>query len=41
MAISMYNASVPQFKKMVGNLATTIKTVEECGAAGKAEYLGG
>jgi hypothetical protein len=41
MAISMYSASVSQFKKMLGNLAKIMKTEEECGAVGRAEYLCG
>jgi len=37
MAISMYNASVPQFKKMLGNLATILKKAEEHGTAKKID----
>jgi hypothetical protein len=37
MAISMYNASVPQFKKMLGNLAEILKKAEEHGAAKKID----
>ena len=29
MAISMYDASVPQFKKMLGNLAAILKKAQE------------
>ncbi|NBW68845.1 MAG: DUF1993 domain-containing protein, partial [Betaproteobacteria bacterium] len=37
MSISMYNASVPQFKKMLGNLAAILKKAEEHGTAKKID----
>ena len=37
MAISMYSASVPQFKKMLGNLAAILKKAEEHGTAKKID----
>jgi hypothetical protein len=37
MAISMYQASVPQFKKMLGNLSVILKKGEEYASAKKLE----